>query len=134
MCLIPLTLCPCCETKQEVISGLLFFQVTVTFWIIMGGEATTQLTESQWHHIKAYHLQQACHHFLLGSRAQPGLTSPVWHQEKEPSSCLVLLELLGKTCSYHLSHREAPCWLLRLPASQAIIGIIVLTGSFLNEL
>jgi len=117
---------------------LLFVQVkrwvTVPFWIIMGREATMQLTESQLHHGEVYHLQQARHHVLRASRVQFGLISSVQHQEPEPSSRLVLLEESARMCSYHLSCTEAPCWLFRAPASQTIIGIIILTGSFLNEL
>lgn len=112
---------------------LLFVQVkrwvAVTFWIIMGGGGNYAADRKSMASGKSYHLQQARHHFPLASREQPGLTSPV-----QPSSRLVLLEEPARTCSYRLSCREPPRWLLRAPASQTIVGIIVLTGSFLNEL
>lgn len=124
-------LCLCCEAGQEAISMLLFGQVkhwvTVTFWIILGRTAM-QLTESEWYDGKASHLLQVCHHFLLSSREQPELTSP------EPCSCFVLLKELGHAHILPAPSTETHHWLFRAPASQTIIEIIVLTGSFINDL
>lgn len=47
---------------------------------------------------------------------------------------LLLSPWRAGTCSYPCSCTEAHQWLLRAPASQTIIEIIVLTGSFLNNL